>query len=671
METARPTFIAIDGRSGSGKSTFASDLAQQLAATASVAVLRLEDLYHGWHGLSHACDLYPRLLPTLLRGEKVTFPTWDWAADSLGAQQSFSPAEIVIIEGVGALHDQAIQYIDFGIWLDAPEQFRRERALDRDGQTYTPYWAMWAEQEATYLTANSPEQHAHLVINTATATDPLSALRQSARFLPANIRSLGVVDMADDQVPTLRQSYQAPKDAAALFEALANQLPHAALLESTSQHLEDPLGRNRYSLLAFSTHPQPPVLTANADGTAIRVDSARVQLGHSFFDSLRGQWPPVAPLDIEYPLPLWVGYLGYELKREVGAANLNAEIAPGRNRADAQFFAPDTIVVIDHQLSQMHLHSINKPDAHTTILLGNPPQHRSTASLPIPRFSCADTAAGYQDKIRRAQHEIYEGNTYEVCLTTELTAHVHEFDPFEAYCRMRQSSPAPFAHYLRLNDLEVASISPERFLALSKDGRLRAEPIKGTRPRGIDEESDLALKHDLATHPKDRAENIMIVDLLRNDLSHHAVPGSVRVTRLCSVESYATVHQMVSTIDATLRSPELAANALREAFPPGSMTGAPKLSTMNILDDLEEHRARGLYSGAVGYLGADGAADFSVVIRTLVCDKLPDQSWRLSLGLGGAITADSDPEDEWDEVITKSRGVLQALGASFPAATAR
>ena len=671
METARPTFIAIDGRSGSGKSTFASDLAQRLSATSPVAVLRLEDLYHGWRGLGHACELYNQLLPALARGEQVAYPTWDWAADCLGEQQIFSPGRIVIIEGVGALNDQAASFIDVGIWLDAPEDLRRERALARDGQTYTPFWSTWADQENDYLAANSPEHHADLVINTATLANPLSALIEASRFLPAGSKPLGLIGSQANSVPTLRQSYQAPADAAALFEALTERLPHAALLESTSQHLEDPLGRNRYSLLAFSTAQQPPLLTADASGTTLRLPGARVQLGHGFFDSLAGLWPPTAPLDTEYPLPLWVGYLGYELKREVGAANLHAHIAEGSCRPDAQFFAPDTIVVIDHQLSRMHLHSTGKPDAAITILLGNPPSHRATAALHVPQFSCADTASGYQEKIRRAQHEIYEGNTYEVCLTTELTAHAEDFNPFEAYCRMRQSSPAPFAHYLRLTDLEVASISPERFLALSKNGRLRAEPIKGTRPRGIDEETDLALKHDLATHPKDRAENIMIVDLLRNDLSHHAVPGSVRVTRLCSVESYATVHQMVSTIDAALQSPELAADALREAFPPGSMTGAPKLSTMNILDELEEHRARGLYSGAVGYLGADGAADFSVVIRTLVCDRLPDQSWRLSLGLGGAITADSVPQDEWDEVITKSRGVLQALGASFPAATAR
>jgi len=669
VETARPTLIAIDGRSGSGKSTFATSLAQHLAESSPVAILRLEDLYHGWHGLADAQLLYTEFLPALIAGQTVAYPTWDWAADAVGAERSFTPTNILIIEGVGALNDQAREYIDFGIWLEAPEDFRRERALARDGQTYRPFWSTWAEQEQAYLRSNTPASNADLQVNTSEISDPLLTLRTLGHFLPQKLTErLGWEETAP-HLPVWRQSYQAPMDVAALFEQLTKHLPHAALLESTSQHLDDPLGRNRFSILAFSTESHPPTLTATQSGTFIALGSARLRLGQNFFDSLGTLWPTNHQLLSAYPLPLWVGYLGYELKREVRASNISAVIAAGTTRADAQFFAPDTIVVVDHQLNQMHLHSINNPAAPISILLGNPPEDRESSMLPVPTFTCADSAEGYQQKILRAQHEIYEGNTYEVCLTTELTATVNDFDPFEAYCRMRLSSPAPFAHYLRIADLEVASMSPERFLALSQDAQLRAEPIKGTRKRGMDEDSDLALKHDLATHPKDRAENIMIVDLLRNDLSHFAVPGSVRVTRLCSVESYATVHQMVSTIDATLRDPQLAAAALREAFPPGSMTGAPKLSTMNILDELEEHRARGLYSGAVGYLGADGAADFSVVIRTLVCDRLEDQSWRLSLGLGGAITADSDPQDEWDEVITKSRGVLQSLGASFPHTT--
>lgn len=669
METARPTLIAVDGRSGSGKSTFATDLAKYLEATASVAILRLEELYHGWDGLHRSFDLYNQLLPQLADGQGITYPIWNWEADTLGAPKNLVPADVVIIEGVGALHGGAREFLDLGIWLEAPENFRRDRALARDGQTYSPYWQMWAEQEERYLQAQQPSQAATLMMRTDLDQDPMQIWKQASAYLPGPVRQLcSQAGFAPAQLE-FRQSYQGPADAAALFDQLAQGHRHAAFLESTSHQLSDPLGRNRYSIIALSTAPQPPVLSANAQGTTLDLPGAQVQLGQDFFPALAALWPTGNTAATCYPLPSWVGYLGYELKREVGAADLSAVIEPGRVRPDAQFFAPDTVVIIDHREEQMHLHSSSQPEPSLSLLLGNPPEHRPAKPLPTPNFSCADTEAGYKHKIRQAQHEIYEGNTYEVCLTTELTSRVPEFDPFEAYCRMRRTSPAPFAHYLRFADLQISSISPERFLALSKDGQLRAEPIKGTRARGIDEESDLALKHDLATHPKDRAENIMIVDLLRNDLSHHAVPGSVKVTRLCAVETYATVHQMVSTIDATLASPHLAAHALREAFPPGSMTGAPKLSTMNILDELEEQRARGLYSGAVGYLGADGAADFSVVIRTLVCDQLADQSWRLSLGLGGAITADSVPAEEWDEVITKSRGVLQALGAQFPSRT--
>ena len=176
----------------------------------------------------------------------------------------------------------------------------------------------------------------------------------------------------------------------------------------------------------------------------------------------------------------------------------------------------------------------------------------------------------------------------------------------------------------------MASTSPERFLSMAADGGLRAEPIKGTRRRLADPDADAAVVRELAGSIKDRAENIMIVDLLRNDLSHFAVPGSLQVSRLCAIESYATVHQMVSTIDAQLLPGAVRAEAVAAAFPAGSMTGAPKISTMDILDRLETG-PRGVYSGAVGYFSLDGAADLSVVIRTLVMDGS-----RLCLGVGGA-----------------------------------
>ena len=195
---------------------------------------------------------------------------------------------------------------------------------------------------------------------------------------------------------------------------------------------------------------------------------------------------------------------------------------------------------------------------------------------------------------------------------------------------------------------------------------MRAEPIKGTRRRAADPDTDAALRQDLATSLKDRAENIMIVDLLRNDLSHFAEPGSVTVSRLCEIESYATVHQLVSTIDAILLPGAPRAEAVAACFPAGSMTGAPKISTMGILDRLEEG-PRGVYSGAIGYFSLNGATDLAVAIRTLVVQDGGDGGMvKLSLGVGGAITADSVAQDEYEEIRTKAYGVLSTLGSPFP-----
>lgn len=664
METARPYLIALDGRSGSGKSSLAALLANQLSKTASVAVLRLEDLYHGWDGLQAAQDLYSGLLEQLAHGRTASWLLWDWDADAPGDTASLDPAQVVIVEGVGAAHRQVRGLLDLSIWLQAPAGVRKQRALQRDGQTYAPHWERWAAQEDAYLSRDDVPRAADVVLDADSQRSPFEQLLGLSAFLPAGLRDLLPATTPASAAPPLAGHHPAPADAATLFEALAEGLEHAALLESTSHHLTDSLDRNKYSLIALAVGDAYPLLQASASGATVQRGGASLRLQPGFFESLQGLWPAAGTEPDNYPLPAWVGYLGYELKREVSAGTASGAEAA---RPDAGFFSPNIVLVINHRTGQMAIHAPARLRQWITEHLAEAGvQHRTALDLPPVEFVCADTEQGYKDKIARAQRQIYEGNTYEVCLTTELTAIAAQYSPFEAYCRMRTSSPAPFAHYLRMGGTEVASISPERFLSLGATGVLRAEPIKGTRPRGTSVQEDQALKQDLATSPKDRAENIMIVDLLRNDLSHHAVPGSVRVARLCAVESYATVHQMVSTIDAQLRDPALSAQALREAFPPGSMTGAPKLSTMQILDELEDRRERGLYSGAVGYLGADGSADFSVVIRTLVCDRTPDGGWKLCLGLGGAITADSVAQDEWDEVITKSVGVLSALGSKFP-----
>lgn len=296
---------------------------------------------------------------------------------------------------------------------------------------------------------------------------------------------------------------------------------------------------------------------------------------------------------------------------------------------------------------------------------------------PEVTFTSRDSEPEYKRKISDAQHEIAEGNSYEVCLTTALSAEVPAgvLDPWQTYLALRRKNPAPFASYLRFAELTVASTSPERFLRIAADGGMRAEPIKGTRRRAAEPAADDLLRRELESSPKDRAENIMIVDLLRNDLSHFAEPGSVTVSRLCEIESYATVHQLVSTIDARLRNGSPRAEAVAACFPAGSMTGAPKISTMAILDRLEG-APRGVYSGAIGYFSLNGATDLAVAIRTLViradgpgADGSSSDgagTTELSLGVGGAITADSSPQEEYEEIRVKAFGVLSALGAEFP-----
>jgi para-aminobenzoate synthetase len=233
-------------------------------------------------------------------------------------------------------------------------------------------------------------------------------------------------------------------------------------------------------------------------------------------------------------------------------------------------------------------------------------------------------------------------------------------DSWAAYRFLRRRNPTPFGALLRLGELSVLSTSPERFLSISATGEVESRPIKGTRPRGATPEEDARLRRELATSEKDRAENLMIVDLVRNDLSVHAEVGSVRVPRLFEVESYATVHQLVSTIQARLAPGAAPLDCVRAAFPGGSMTGAPKIRTMELIDELEAG-PRGVYSGALGYFSLSGAVDLSIVIRTLVL-----RPGGASYGVGGAVVADSDPAAEFEETAVKATALLALLGAEFP-----
>jgi para-aminobenzoate synthetase component 1 len=249
---------------------------------------------------------------------------------------------------------------------------------------------------------------------------------------------------------------------------------------------------------------------------------------------------------------------------------------------------------------------------------------------------------------------IRAGDIFQANLSQRLEAPLTE-SPWALYTRLRAINPAPFAAYLDFDGVRVMSASPERFLRVDHERRVEARPIKGTRPRGLSPAHDAALGRALADSAKDRAENLMIVDLLRNDLSRVCRPGSVRVPELFAIEHYSTVHHLVSTITGVLEPGCDAVDLLCAAFPGGSITGAPKVRAMEIIAELEPSR-RGVYCGAIGYLSRTGALDTSIVIRTYLA--LRD---RVYFSVGGGIVADSDPEREYEETLDKARALIQAL----------
>jgi para-aminobenzoate synthetase component 1 len=266
----------------------------------------------------------------------------------------------------------------------------------------------------------------------------------------------------------------------------------------------------------------------------------------------------------------------------------------------------------------------------------------------------------YRALVGRSRNEIAAGRFFEVCLTQEFRASL-DADGRELYELLRARNPAPMGAYIRAGDLDVLCTSPERLVSVSADGAVETRPSKGTRPRSSDPAEDRHLREALAASPKDRAENTMIVDLARNDLGRVCKTGSVAVPELCAVESYASVHHLVSTVRGQLRDGMGPADVIRACFPGGSMTGAPKVEAMRMISEVEPSR-RGIFSGAIGWIGDDGAMDLNIVIRTIV--KRGD---RLSLHTGGAVTSDSDPEAEYAETMDKAR----VLGEAVAAASAR
>ena len=424
-----------------------------------------------------------------------------------------------------------------------------------------------------------------------------------------------------------------------------------------------------------------PWLVLRARGERIEVECRRAahpgippgrrRLRGDPLEALRACLPP-APGDAPEELPFAggaVGCFGYELGERFERLGLDAPDDLGL--PDLELLFVDRLLAWDHRDGRLLAVGLGMAEdaararerareaaeaVACAVARGAAPspERRPAFARRAPR--AALDRAGFEAAARAILREIGAGNVYQACLTTRLEAD-YAGDPWDLYRELRRASPAPFAGYLELPELALVGSSPERFLRVEADGRVESRPIKGTRRRGRDPAEDARLRRELQASEKDRAENLMIVDLVRNDLGRACATGTIEVPELFAVEDYASVFQLVSSVTGRLAPGRDALDLVRASFPPGSMTGAPKIAAMRLLARLEPVR-RGAYSGAIGWLDARGGMDLSVVIRTLLV-----REGRAYVHAGAGIVADSDPREEWRETLDKAGALLEALAA--------
>lgn len=350
-------------------------------------------------------------------------------------------------------------------------------------------------------------------------------------------------------------------------------------------------------------------------------------------------------------LPIWVGYLGYGM-REDGARGSNSTV----NLPDFALTRYGQMFCFDHH-SNIITHYIA---AGETIDDAKPKAYLPTAEhLSISSLTSNFTRTTYESVIAETVEHIHAGNFYQANITRKFFGQFATApDSWQIFMRLSKASPAPYSAYIRRGSTAILSSSPECFLTIDANGKMLTRPIKGSARRSEDAAADAQIQHSLKTSQKNHAENLMIVDLMRNDLSRVSVPQSVKVIEQSALYSYRTIHHLISTITSQKLPSISAYEAVRACFPAGSMTGAPKIAAMRWCTEKEKIE-RGLYSGAIGWFGGGNTCDLSVVIRTLI---LKDECFEFQVG--GGVVADSTPQDEWRETITKARGILAALGLS-------
>ncbi|MEZ8034408.1 aminodeoxychorismate synthase component I [Vibrio crassostreae] len=433
-----------------------------------------------------------------------------------------------------------------------------------------------------------------------------------------------------------------------LFSHVEN-LPWAMLLRSASESHVD----SRYDILV--AQPIATFETIGAKTTVNVNETCEVSDSDPFelLDQYQQQLLPVTKEHAELPfIGGALGYFSYDLGRRV-------ETLPSRAKRDIE--APDMAVglyewavVIDHKLKTACIVGNNIEQHHDWLmqqLVQSKPTH-AAFGLTTP-WQSNMSEESYATKFDSVQEYLLSGDCYQINLAQRFNAQ-YQGSEWLAYDKLEQYNSAPFSGFIRLANCAIISVSPERFLEL-KDNVIETKPIKGTRPRSDDHVIDDANAQDLASADKDQAENLMIVDLLRNDIGRVAKPGTVHVPKLFDIESFPAVHHLVSTIRADLDDQYSATDLLRACFPGGSITGAPKVRAMQIIEELEPHR-RSAYCGSIGYISRNGRMDTSITIRTLVAENNTLYAWA-----GGGVVFDSDCASEYQETLDKLSRILPVL----------
>lgn len=518
----------------------------------------------------------------------------------------------------------------------------------------TAHWGIHCDPAALQSSA------AHKILeNFLQLGDPVPRHTEYPARTPA--RPVASTKPTPQRLPVYTRSLPGKLNTAATFDALQHDATAAFWLDSAAAHL----GQGNTSIMGTNTGELAQ--TVRWDVESNRLDVTTHAGTHQYTEDVldylaRTAWQPTQVLDLPGFTGGWIGYLGYEAKQATlpGHRNVHRAATP-----DAYWIKPQAFLRYDHAAQTTLLVAYQDRGLLDELAAAlnftpetTPEISHNTTALDHWRL----TTGQYQQRVREIQELLNDGRAAGICFTdTYESSHVAD-NGLELYRQLRAHNPAPYAGYLRFNtfddDIQVLSASPETFLEVHRDGQVISKPIKGTVARSADPVQDLTVAEQMAQDPKIQSENLMITDLLRDDLAQVTTPGSVVVPKLMEVESFATVHQLVTTVTGQLRDDTAVTDALRAVFPGGSMTGAPKRFSIETLDAMEAG-PRGIYSGTMGWLGDNRTAELNVIIRSIILAR-----GRLSIGAGGAVVVDSDPVAEELEKHLKARALVELLEES-------